>query len=153
MSKENIVYEITGDDGKSYYTFKLPVFMDDKIVCNTLIGKGVVSEDIVSKKIEEYYRVELTATKEGDPGTFPLSKGVSIKLLDSTILAWLNKTEKEAQDALKDKLLQYYQSALPVLLQNVEVLKKELFSLQQQNSEIDYSERTRTGGKKNNLLI
>lgn len=153
------IYQIlTGDSEDEFYTFTLPFIetqpISDSLVCINTLKKAVVREMVLENQIEEFYAVEAThpqgkSTKELK---FDLKTGIVLKLIPVANLNWLNKTQKEAEEQLKDRVLNFYKTTVPNLVQSVEALKQEINMIRGQRNTNNGNVRS-DFNKRDNLLI
>lgn len=123
------VYQIfSGNTDDEFYTFETPVIEIDKVVCKKLIQKGVIWENVMDEKIEEFYKLDIIPDEQlkKESKYFDLNLGFVIKLLPTETLPWLERTEDMAFVLLKDKVLDYYKTLLPKLIGDVRMLQQQL---------------------------
>ncbi|MEO6305627.1 MAG: hypothetical protein ABIP51_20865 [Bacteroidia bacterium] len=108
------IYQIlTGLSDDEYYTYDHPTFSTDytDLICTHVIIKNSVSRQVINKQINVHY-----ASKFIETLSFLLEDGVVIKALNSNDLEWLNKTEEDAIELLKDRELEVYREIMPKLV-------------------------------------
>src|SRR5579863_8104247 len=91
-----------------FYTYDLPKFDKQMVACINLFKRGVVYEMVMKEKVEEYYQMNMVLTdvqQDTSKFDFDLRDGFAIKVVDPSTLDWLHRSEKEARDLIKDKLL------------------------------------------------
>lgn len=163
--KEDKIYQIfiVEKDTVEFYTFNQPTLKDGKVVCKNLLQKGKVMEEIMGERLEEYYKIQcgdLSTTLEEYIDSFELKDGIAIKLLsiESEVFSWLDKTKEQAQNLLKDKVLNFYQLTVPKLIQGMEQLQIQIKMLNTGSPHAPNQHVVRQTGnpqqqRKNDLLI
>jgi hypothetical protein len=119
------VFQIMTNDDQEYYTEIPPVISIDGIWVSKVIRKGIVSQKILTKTIEQYYSIEV------EEMTLPLDEGIILRNVSIEKLPWLKTTEEEAAASLKDEVLVYYQNVVPELLNKVTKLETIMQQRQQ----------------------
>ena len=152
--KDKIIYQIYHNNVE-YYTFTLPRIDESFIWCKSMFQKKSVNEYILEEKIEEFYREDtlMKDKKDGDLSeiNLTLKDGVGIRLMeiDNKELSWLDITLDIASSKLKDRILAYYQKAVPNLLQTVSQLQKkiEMMNAEDEGDNIGNISRSSKGNK------
>jgi hypothetical protein len=151
MKKEEkstpIIYQIfAGDELDEYYSLTVPLIEGLEVNCKNLIKKSSVTENIIGEDVSEHYSTTV------EDKSFSLKEGFSVKVLTATP-DWMNSTEEQAQNRLKERVLHHYQNIVPTLMENVKLLRDELNKVkqrQQQQQQPIYGQHRSQGG---NLML
>ena len=135
--KKSIYSIMSGDNEDEFFSYYPPTILEDRINVKEPFKKGIISEEILNQRVEEYY---ISLINGKDSISLFLITGILIKEYDVNDINWINTTEDTAKSIIKDKIILKYQQVMPSLmdkLKSLEIKVKQNTLKRQENTLID----------------
>lgn len=118
-----MVYSLmSGMDESEYYSFECPIIENGNIVLKNPFKKGQIVQQVLDERLEEYFYSQISL----DTLEFELSMGIFTKSYPKNSIYWLNMDEKEANNKIKDLVIQRYNMIVPSLITRMNTLDEQL---------------------------
>jgi len=116
----------SGNTPQEFYTYSIPTLDKDKIVVSNPFQKGIITETILDKTIEEYFFEPIISTDAITDLMFDLKSGILIQKCKVSDLDWIMRSDWDAKNTIKDKIISKYQKLIPNLINKINNIENKV---------------------------